>query len=72
MNVFFTCKNTLVIMLQFYRLYVVQMEKRKELKKELAEKTESIALIRVPGLYPNDKNANPRGRSVKTSTKKGE
>jgi hypothetical protein len=33
MNVFFTCKNTLVIILQFYRLFVVQIEKKKELAK---------------------------------------
>lgn len=33
MNIFFTCKNTLVIILQFYRLYVVQQEKNKELSK---------------------------------------
>ncbi|CAG7836727.1 unnamed protein product [Allacma fusca] len=35
MNIFFTCKNTLVIVLQFYRLYVVQMEKKKEISKAL-------------------------------------
>lgn len=29
MNVFFTCKNTLVILLQLYRLYVVYSESRK-------------------------------------------
>jgi len=33
MNIFFTCKNTLVIILQFYRLYVVQQEKNKEINK---------------------------------------
>jgi len=33
MNIFFTCKNTLVIILQFYRLYVVQQEKNKEISK---------------------------------------
>ena len=33
MNIFFTCKNTLVIILQFYRLFVVQIEKKKEMKK---------------------------------------
>ena len=32
MNIFFTCKNTLVIILQFYRLVVVQAEKHKGLK----------------------------------------
>ncbi|PSN51605.1 hypothetical protein C0J52_09092 [Blattella germanica] len=30
MNVFFTCKNTLVILLQLYRLYVVHSETRKD------------------------------------------
>ena len=34
MNIFFTCKNTLVITLQFYRLMLVQLEKREALAKE--------------------------------------
>ncbi|XP_059489086.1 transmembrane protein 26 [Neocloeon triangulifer] len=34
MNIFFTCKNTLVIALQLYRLYVVFAEKRNKLKKQ--------------------------------------
>ncbi|CAB3367770.1 Hypothetical predicted protein [Cloeon dipterum] len=34
MNIFFTCKNTLVIALQLYRLYVVFAEKRNTLKKQ--------------------------------------
>jgi hypothetical protein len=33
MNIFFTCKNTLVIALQLYRLYVVYAEKRSTEKK---------------------------------------
>uniref|UniRef100_A0A336M1F4 CSON007663 protein n=1 Tax=Culicoides sonorensis TaxID=179676 RepID=A0A336M1F4_CULSO len=33
MNVFFTCKNTLVILLQLYRLYVVHTENHKNKKK---------------------------------------
>lgn len=33
MNIFFTCKNTLVIALQLYRLYVVYAEKRSAEKK---------------------------------------
>ncbi len=37
MNIFFTCKNTLVITLQFYRLLVVQLEKKEALKKEEAD-----------------------------------
>lgn len=32
MNVFFTCKNTLVILLQLYRLYVVHTENHKHKK----------------------------------------
>ncbi|CAO1397833.1 unnamed protein product [Diamesa hyperborea] len=34
MNVFFTCKNTLVILLQLYRLYVVQSENNKSKSKK--------------------------------------
>ncbi|KAG4076381.1 hypothetical protein HA402_005824 [Bradysia odoriphaga] len=42
MNVFFTCKNTLVILLQLYRLYVVHTENRKANKKKmLAERDRS-------------------------------
>ncbi|CAG0881726.1 unnamed protein product [Darwinula stevensoni] len=37
MNIFFTAKNTLVIVLQFYRLIVVQTEKRKQLRQEKLE-----------------------------------
>lgn len=33
MNVFFTCKNTLVILLQLYRLNVVHSENRKTKRK---------------------------------------
>ncbi|XP_053691206.1 transmembrane protein 26 [Sabethes cyaneus] len=33
MNIFFTCKNTLVILLQLYRLYVLNSENRKAAKK---------------------------------------
>ncbi|CAG9768992.1 unnamed protein product [Ceutorhynchus assimilis] len=42
MNVFFTCKNTLVILLQIYRLYVVHSEHSR--KKDNVELT-SIAII---------------------------
>ncbi|XP_076298829.1 transmembrane protein 26 [Lasioglossum baleicum] len=34
MNIFFTCKNTLVILLQLYRLYVVQTESKSKQKKK--------------------------------------
>ncbi|XP_046396901.1 transmembrane protein 26 [Ischnura elegans] len=33
LNVFFACKNTLVILLQLYRLYVVQVERRKQARR---------------------------------------
>ncbi|KAK2584384.1 hypothetical protein KPH14_006769 [Odynerus spinipes] len=47
MNIFFTCKNTLVILLQLYRLYVVQSESNSKRKKEKYEKYEvpSISII---------------------------
>ena len=46
MNIFFTCKNTLVITLQFYRLMVVQLEKREALAKEakMLEKKKAAAI----------------------------
>jgi len=47
MNIFFTCKNTLVIILQFYRLFVVQIEKKKELKK--VEKSACGSLVKAIG-----------------------
>lgn len=37
MNVFFTCKNTLVILLQIYRLYVVNTEHNKTKKRKHAK-----------------------------------
>lgn len=40
MNVFFTCKNTLVILLQLYRLYVVHYENKKNRKKKLQAERE--------------------------------
>jgi hypothetical protein len=46
MNIFFTCKNTLVIILQFYRLYVVQQEKNKEISK-LVKATVSVNLAKA-------------------------
>ncbi|XP_062555848.1 transmembrane protein 26 [Armigeres subalbatus] len=42
MNIFFTCKNTLVILLQLYRLYVVHSENRKTaLKKQQQSKKQT-------------------------------
>ncbi|KAF4528309.1 hypothetical protein B566_EDAN014985, partial [Ephemera danica] len=48
MNVFFTCKNTLVIALQLYRLYVVYAEKRaanKKFKYKSSRESPDISLI---------------------------
>ncbi|XP_035729443.1 transmembrane protein 26-like [Vespa mandarinia] len=47
MNIFFTCKNTLVILLQLYRLYVVHSESNSKRKKEKYEKYEvpNISII---------------------------
>lgn len=50
MNVFFTCKNTLVILLQLYRLYVVYSENRKKDDKKDHELT-SISIISKPDMY---------------------
>ncbi|XP_031841171.2 transmembrane protein 26 [Nomia melanderi] len=43
MNIFFTCKNTLVILLQLYRLYVVQTENKSKRRKRPA--TANISII---------------------------
>ena len=43
MNIFFTCKNTLVIILQFYRLIVVQAEKHKDLRTSKGDATSKNA-----------------------------
>ncbi|XP_018319464.1 transmembrane protein 26 [Agrilus planipennis] len=50
MNVFFTCKNTLVILLQLYRLYVVYSEFKKQTKKNNFNLT-SISIISKPNIY---------------------
>ncbi|KAG5311086.1 TMM26 protein, partial [Acromyrmex insinuator] len=38
MNIFFTCKNTLVILLQLYRLYVVQTENKSKRNKKYSKR----------------------------------
>lgn len=46
MNIFFTCKNTLVILLQIYRLYVVYTEgNRKPLGTDDVELQSNISII---------------------------
>ncbi|KAK4879515.1 hypothetical protein RN001_007661 [Aquatica leii] len=50
MNVFFTCKNTLVIILQLYRLHVVYSENKQQAKTKDFELT-SISIISKPNMY---------------------
>ncbi|KAK1123492.1 hypothetical protein K0M31_008198 [Melipona bicolor] len=49
MNIFFTCKNTLVILLQLYRLYVVQTENRSKVKKKSG--VSNISIISREDIY---------------------
>ncbi|GFG40059.1 hypothetical protein Cfor_01409, partial [Coptotermes formosanus] len=58
MNVFFTCKNTLVIVLQLYRLYVVNSESKKLKKKKTKvttrkrEAPRGVSVISLSEVYP--------------------
>ena len=57
MNIFFTCKNTLVILLQLYRLYVVQSEskhrrdKRKQRRDANHYEMPSISIVSRSDMY---------------------
>nr|XP_012232070.1 PREDICTED: uncharacterized protein LOC105677795 [Linepithema humile] len=53
MNIFFTCKNTLVILLQLYRLYVVQSENKDKRtnKKYNKIKMSNISIISRDDIY---------------------
>lgn len=67
MNIFFTCKNTLVILLQLYRLYVVQSEnkskkKRKRRRNERREVMSSISVISRNDLYKCGSSRNGKKR----------
>ncbi|XP_076630246.1 transmembrane protein 26 [Colletes latitarsis] len=55
MNIFFTCKNTLVILLQLYRLYVVQTESKSKRKKRRPETT-NISIISRGDVYRDSRN----------------
>ncbi|KAG5894047.1 hypothetical protein JTB14_037891 [Gonioctena quinquepunctata] len=59
MNIFFTCKNTLVIMLQIYRLYVVYSEINKVKSKDDVEMS-NISII--SSLSRSDLTFEPRRR----------
>ncbi|XP_017758999.1 PREDICTED: transmembrane protein 26 [Eufriesea mexicana] len=54
MNIFFTCKNTLVILLQLYRLYVVQTENRNKRKKK--SEIPNISIISREDIYKDVRN----------------
>ncbi|KAK9869741.1 hypothetical protein WA026_003477 [Henosepilachna vigintioctopunctata] len=55
MNVFFTCKNTLVILLQLYRLYVVNSENKKKLAKRKRFELTNISIISKGDMYSTRK-----------------
>lgn len=61
MNIFFTCKNTLVILLQLYRLYVVQSEnKSKRSKKYNKMEMSNISIISRGDMYKDVRMKNLR------------
>lgn len=63
MNVFFTCKNTLVILLQLYRLYVVYSENRKTTEKKPDFELTNISVISKPDMYGGRKKRRKREES---------
>lgn len=73
MNVFFTCKNTLVILLQLYRLYVVYSENnKKEKKKKLKNDFEltNISIISKGDIYKTRRNSPVKIKDKNKSNKK--
>lgn len=61
MNIFFTCKNTLVILLQLYRLYVVQTESKSKWNKKYSKMDVSnISIISRGDMYKDVKMRNSR------------
>lgn len=60
MNVFFTCKNTLVILLQLYRLYVVYSESMKKPDKKKDFELTNISIISKPNMYGDHKRKSRR------------
>ncbi|KYM98911.1 Transmembrane protein 26 [Cyphomyrmex costatus] len=77
MNIFFTCKNTLVILLQLYRLYVVQTENKSKLNKRYSKREISnIKIIsrgdmykdvRMRTLRDNNKYKNRRDKDIEAN-----
>ncbi|KAJ8952478.1 hypothetical protein NQ318_003273 [Aromia moschata] len=64
MNVFFTCKNTLVILLQIYRLYVVYSEHNKKQSKEDFELT-NISIISKGDMYDSNRRRRNRKDTIR-------
>ncbi|KAF5282764.1 hypothetical protein FQR65_LT02761 [Abscondita terminalis] len=73
MNVFFTCKNTLVILLQLYRLHVVYSENKQQAKTKDFELT-SISIISKPDMYssPSFKKKPYQQKSIKEKNRRYE
>lgn len=68
MNVFFTCKNTLVILLQLYRLYVVYSENKKKRKKKRKKndfELTNISIISKPDMYTDHRKKSPKRKQKK-------
>lgn len=72
MNVFFTCKNTLVILLQLYRLYVVYSESHKKTKKKSNNDFElnNISIISKPDMYGSRKRSPVRKKEKRNKKQK--
>jgi len=67
MNIFFTCKNTLVILLQLYRLYVVQSENKNKGTHKKYNKMEvsNISIISRGDMYKDVRAKNFRDNKHK-------
>jgi Ni2+-binding GTPase involved in maturation of urease and hydrogenase len=67
MNIFFTCKNTLVILLQLYRLYVVQSENKNKRTHKKYNKIEvsNISIISRGDMYKDVRVKNFRDNKHK-------
>nr|XP_023026019.1 uncharacterized protein LOC111514022 [Leptinotarsa decemlineata] len=68
MNIFFTCKNTLVILLQIYRLYVVYSEPNKE--KGAGNDVEMSNISIISSLSRSDLTFEPRRRRRRPSNQR--
>lgn len=62
MNIFFTCKNTLVILLQLYRLYVVQSESKHKRKRRSKHKSDNYEMPSISIISRGDVYKDTRGK----------